>query len=445
MRHDGAMGCGTPVVTNFSGLPARRAALGLGLAAAIAIAPRRAEAAANAAFQSVVANGADPTGGLDSSHAFMAAYAALPASGGTVYCPGGRYLLAKPLTFSGKPVQLIGDGSAATVLMMKHSGTCITYDSTINGILASRYPFQMRNLAIAGPVTGSPAACGVAVLFGASNLETGYQSCAMEDVAIGNALVNQPNGANVQVGLFLQNIWKSTFVNVRHFGAANCFVQLAATAGGLCIDNTFIDCFFDSTGTGFLLQSAAVNNAPIQGLNIINPKLLCGTAVTSRFNTSGNISVLGFFMSGGTIACTQVALDLFDIWTGFISDCSISTSSVAAAAVVEMTGCCFFGLNNCEISGAYNAHTGAGAGTFGVNIGGQLNRVSGIVFSNVLNGAQFVRGATSCTASGLQLVDNSSFPLLSAGPAAVDNSGLVQVGRNNAQWQNQTGNLVSLY
>lgn len=92
-------------------------------------------------WKNVLDYGADPTGVADSTAAFNAAYAALPAvsgpvqalyGGGWVYAPTGNYKITSTLNFNELRF-LRGDGSACTTLTYTGTGPCI------NASLSSGY------------------------------------------------------------------------------------------------------------------------------------------------------------------------------------------------------------------------------------------------------------------------------------------------------------------
>lgn len=75
--------------------------------------------------------GADPTGVRDSTNAFLAAVASIPAIGGTIYCPAGTYLIASQITFNKARSFVIGDGKNLTI--WKWTGAAGTMFSFDNG------------------------------------------------------------------------------------------------------------------------------------------------------------------------------------------------------------------------------------------------------------------------------------------------------------------------
>lgn len=77
----------------------------------------------------VIDYGADATGSADSYSAIVAAYAALPASGGSIFFPPGKYKINSALTFSAnKALTLRGAGMFASVINVNFAaGDAITF------------------------------------------------------------------------------------------------------------------------------------------------------------------------------------------------------------------------------------------------------------------------------------------------------------------------------
>src|SRR5271166_4219284 len=95
------------------------------------------------------AGGADNTGTSDSTSAFNAAIAAIPAGGGRIFVPAGSYKISGTVTFN-KDQGMIGQGSDCTFLNYTGSTTCIKvlptgsftggdYGGTFSGFYLSGY------------------------------------------------------------------------------------------------------------------------------------------------------------------------------------------------------------------------------------------------------------------------------------------------------------------
>jgi hypothetical protein len=438
-----------PIVSSLTPMPGRHdatrrsavlAGLGLSAAALLVSTKQAAAATSDAAYQNLISNGGDPTGKLDSTPAFTAAFSKLPASGGTIYCEGGVYALQSAVVFTNKPVQIVGDGSAATVFVMQHTGVAFTFTSTAG--YASYYPFSMTGVSIQGPVgQGTPPAAGaIALYFPGVTSETGYSSCNLDDISIGNSLQNGSSGSNILTGLFLQNIWKSHISNVRMFGpfyTSGTFINLNASPSGASIDNWFVNCSSDGPQDGFVVSGVS------QGIHLVNALILAGTGFTTQFTNQGNNNVTGLFISGCYFD-TNVAGAVFSkVAQGWVSD-SYFGCSVTAPAVIVVDQCAFMHFSNLHLGGAYPGSPNS-ASMFGMNIQGAANHLNGIVMTELANGIQYISGSAANLALGLQLISQPNYPRLQTGPAAVDNSGNNSFGVNNAQWMTDNGQLHTLY
>ena len=411
---------------------------GIGLAAGVALSARPAAASSSSseAHRNVVKCGADPTGRTDSSRAFASAFRQLPNTGGTIFVPGGLYLLDSPLVFANKPLCLLGDGSAASVLVMNHTGTAIIFVG-LTQVYPAATPFQLCGITIAGPPSGAAAAGAVSVAYPPSVNETGYQYCSIEDLNIGAADVNSANGCNIALGLSLRNIWKSRFSNVRMFGPfqSGTFIELGGVNN---VDNWFLDCIADGPRYGFVIASYS------QGVRITRPLLITGVGFTCNFQNTSGTNILGLYIEGGEFNTSVLAADLQQVSQGYISDTHFRCINANAPAVVSLENCVGVRMNNLIVEGPYPSGGGSG-NVFGINLGGALCQVAGCLFTNLANGVQFMPGALSNSAIGLQLVNEAAYPQLVSIPAAVDNSGNVGAGVNNAQWQVNNGQFQTLY
>jgi hypothetical protein len=374
-------------------------------AAAILLTSTRAEAAANAAYQDLVKNGADPTGAADSSPAFTAAFNKLPQTGGTIYCASGTYLLNEAVAFSNKPLALVGDGSGATVFIMGHTGVAFTFTSTAN--YPSYYPFKCQGIGISGPGAGNSAAGALSINFpwNASFPETGFQSCLLDDISIGVSIVDGANGSNILVGLNLVNICKSQISNVRMFGpflkAGSAFAVVTTAGGGQCIDNKFINCVSDGPLFGVAVEGVT------QGLHFVEPLIIAGTGISSNFTGA---SILGLYISGGEVTGSVIAADLANINGGYIADTHFGCNNINALATVSLVGSLVVRMSNLAVSGDYNG--GSAQGGYGIAVSAGQCQFNNIIFNNLgaSKGILFVKNAIANLAIGLQLVDQTNYP-----------------------------------
>lgn len=130
-----------PVVTAAS-LPAARVAMGPwsdALATATGSITARTHGDRAADRINVLDYGADRTGVADCTTAVAAAYAALPAAGGTLYFPRGTYVHASQLLFStaSKSVLLMGDGPGTSTITSSNVGAdgILISNSNICGLI----------------------------------------------------------------------------------------------------------------------------------------------------------------------------------------------------------------------------------------------------------------------------------------------------------------------
>jgi hypothetical protein len=88
-------------------------------------------------YVNVVEYGADNTGVADSSAAFAAAYAAIPATGGTLWIPAGTYLCSSAGLKPKQNTTILGAGQRATIINWTHSGFFL--DNTDTGTIMHRF------------------------------------------------------------------------------------------------------------------------------------------------------------------------------------------------------------------------------------------------------------------------------------------------------------------
>ncbi len=101
------------------------------------------------------AGGADPTGAADSTGAFNAAIAAIPANGGTIYVPAGTYKLASTVALV-QDQGLIGEGSSCVTLNYTGSGTAITVGINVS-FTGGQYAGKISGFYLSGYGAGGSA------------------------------------------------------------------------------------------------------------------------------------------------------------------------------------------------------------------------------------------------------------------------------------------------
>jgi hypothetical protein len=115
--------------------------------------------AGTGAVTAVQPSGADPTGVADSTAAFQAAIAALPAAGGVVTVPPGTFLISGAGLAFGRNQGMIGAGRAATKFNYTGTGICITvFDASFNSSVS--LGGQFGGFTVSGTSAG-PSAAGM--------------------------------------------------------------------------------------------------------------------------------------------------------------------------------------------------------------------------------------------------------------------------------------------
>jgi len=192
------------------------------------------------AWYNVTAYGADPTGTADSSAAFNAAFAALPAAGGVIYAPKGTYKVTSGITMSlgaNQTVVIRGDGPNATTLAYHGSGDCVRMTNSLafgSGGATSWFS-GVRDLTIDGTSgTGNPVGLHMGDI-------TFLQ---VQDVVIQNFT------GTSSVGLHLDNATNWTEEGDYRLAVSNCTkgVMLDVTTGYNSFGYSNFDVTFFQTG-----------------------------------------------------------------------------------------------------------------------------------------------------------------------------------------------------
>lgn len=413
-------------------------AMGLGAAASVMSIPHASAATVSPASQNVLLSGADPTGIADSSPAFRSAYSALPPTGGSIIVPAGKYLLLSPLSFGGKPLSIRGEGSAWTLLLMGHTGAAVTYNG-MDQSYPSTNAFSVIGVSVCGPTNGSSAIVAFAVYYPASanQNETGYQYVFIDDVQIGAANINFTNGCNILYGFIFRNIWKSVIRNTRMFSPGNRSIAFIVLQGTFNVDVSIVNCHSDSPFYGVAVQCES------QGISLIDSTFISQTGFSSNFTGA---SVLGLYIAGCEFNTFTLAADVFNVTQSYISDTHFSCQGTTSSSVVAMTSSLGVRMSNIIFAGSVGANgSGGNTSIFGVILKScNLCQINGALFINLGNGLLFSTGCQANSAVGLQLVNQNLYPSLQPGPAAIDSSGRMGIGANNAQWQTATGIYVTL-
>ena len=178
---------------------------------------QRSLAARAADLVSVLDYGADKTGTVDSVAAIQAAYAAIPAAGGVLYFPPGRYRINAPLAFAGnKPLTIIGAGKIASKILVNFaSGDAITF-------VGDGYDdnFEMRTIGVEDITARNAGAWAVKV-----------------DGGVGNCILNDIDLNCLQRGAWIRNLSRALVRGVTATGMDTA-LHVENVGVGLITDNS---------------------------------------------------------------------------------------------------------------------------------------------------------------------------------------------------------------
>jgi hypothetical protein len=168
---------------------------------------------ADTVYFSVRDYGATGNGSTNDAAAFNAAFAAVPASGGTVLVPHGDYVLGSALVWSGKSVALVGDEGAT--LWLNHDGIGVTITPGDQNKHSA-----VRNLEIRAMATALPTwAIYVAYPPIASSADQSTHISGVRVLSV-NALTSPPYRGSIMGGIWLNNCWASVVEDCNYFGPA---------------------------------------------------------------------------------------------------------------------------------------------------------------------------------------------------------------------------------
>ena len=258
----------------------------------------------------------------------------------------------------------MGDGSAASILAMNHTGLALGFQNTMGtNSYPSMTPFQVNGIGIAGPTSGSAASGAIGAKFPAEANETGYQYVTIDDVNIGVSRINSAKGANINYGLSLANVWKSRISNTRMFSltSAGAFVNLSGTKN---VDIWFDSCVSDGPYYGYLISCYC------EGIRINNHLVIAQVG----------------FINGGEFNTFVVAANLYQINQGYILDTHFACAGTSTPAIVTMVVCVALRMQGLLVTGSYPG--GNSASIYGIAVGGALNQISNVLFENLANGVQ---------------------------------------------------------
>lgn len=282
------------------------------------------------------AGGADPTGAADSSPAFAAAIAALPASGGNIIVPPGSYKLNSGLTFH-QAQGMIGAGSTAVSITYTGAGTAININ--ISGTFTGgEYGGRFEGFFLTGYTAGAAA---VGVQFG--NLQGVYT----RDVAVYGFGGKGIYGLNSAGNWSEQNNIQARIVQ--------CGTAGSATSAAMVLDTSSFDysdldlTIVTSPGTGGLYLQ---NGAQLQGAHL----RMRGNFYGSAGNTAAVIA-LEKAGGAGTAYIRNTALDVAVESAGAnTGHFTVYLGSTNAASQLFGTGVLSFSNVAVAFQGISNAH-----------------------------------------------------------------------------------------
>jgi hypothetical protein len=307
----------------------------------------------NAAYS----GGADPTGAADSSAAFNAAIAALPAAGGVITVPAGTYKLNSTVTATVAPtasVRIIGAGLGATILSYTGTGDAIRMRaSSFSGGWAEGC--ELKDLTIDGTSAGA----------GSNGLHIGDINAARVNIQVSNF-----TGA-ASAGILLENtttwteqsdirailnnctqgaVFSKSGTGTNSFGYGNydfTVWTVAANQDGLVISNGALVYHGSLRVRGnFQSSSSALTNAVlrftaashVQGCRLdVQVEVPTGTNRPTTIIMDGSSAIIGcygildFSTGGGTFVPTTTAIGQVQL-TGVLSG-DINLNPGAASGV----------------------------------------------------------------------------------------------------------------
>jgi hypothetical protein len=377
---------------------------------------------------------ADPSK-ADNSAAFQAALNAIAANGGgKLYVPGGNYVLASPLVYTGGSLTVTGDGQSSSVLINTHSG--IAFQANL--VDASKC-LTMRDLGF------SPCLAGVARRAISVNVPlqpSGWQNVLIENVCIG---VPYATGGNQYTSynnaIYLVNTTRARMSNVNVHGNGPA-IGTAVALAGTCYDTRVLGCTLEGYAYGVGVLSYC------EGLHLANNVIICGTAVTtggSNYNTGPvPINLLELFMTDCEVNTGLECMFLYQVKNAQINNCHFTGPKAASGgAAIDMRGCSESLVSNSTFCGGWAPGAASVAG-IAFNPSSRAPtvscHVSDVQFENMAVGVYFGAGAQANTVTDVQLMTPGCGGLVN-GVSGDGNQVLQQVvvdvsgnTTNNAAW-----------
>jgi hypothetical protein len=399
---------------------------------ATALATRR--AVESLAEVSILTYGADPTGNVDSSPAFQAAAAALPITGGTIYVPPGHYLCASQINLPSIQLSIIGDGRNVSILIIKHNGIGLNFAPN-----SPRVYLSVRAVGFSPVGNGGQPACAVAVTLLSSEVRSS-PSCTIQELDLG---VVTPGFSGFYTGIELTNVWRPIVRDVSMMGGGQTPASGSTliTLNAFCVDCRFIDCSVNMVDVAFVVTGYC------EGIHLINPIIAnCNRGFYNQFSVSHNgnnsINILALYISGGEFGCNYSALNLYQVWTAWISDTHFGTN--IEGPTIALIGCLGNQFRNCLVTGQATSQAGSQFVGFSLlaspTAGCADNIMDGTFCTNLSIAFEFGLGVVCNTALGTRFVPPQQFPILLDLPAPViDLNGANSL--NNVEWVTAVGGL----
>lgn len=409
--------------------------VGLGTVNVASTAPSRTLAARSLDILNVVDFGAVPDGG-DASAAFMAAFAAVPSSGGEVFIPAGDFVLQKALIAPAVPLIIRGAGKGVTRLHIQHTGAGFTCSQT--------NPFNkvvLRDFSAYAENTGGQTAA-VAILNYPAEGSFGYVSAHISDIEC----FGYPNGANGQApfpqtflrGFVLNNCWSTQVNNVSWFGPPSA---AGATDSAVIEVNGAIDTRI--TGVqAYYGHTVVLQTGYCEGIYFTNPLIVgCDYMFTQTDITTwpgyqhGKLMLLGLWATNGEVNTSVGTVNASAVGGGFFVglDLSRDTGPTTPQSFFYLTDVSNFSVVGCSFNGGPSNNQDIGF-NFNSTFNSSHCTVAGCQFGNMATAILINNGngTVALTAFGLNV---GSIPLSTAfidnSSASVDNLITFQVPANS--------------
>ncbi len=411
----------------------RRAFVAFGAATvALAAKPGLAAALSNVIDVTVPPYNASPNLPDNTSNFQLALNNLAALGGGVLIVPPGYYALQGGLTYAAAngSLTIMGHGSELSVLMIRHSSTAL---DVAFGNKGDSQSLVVKDIGFSpAPASGH---AGTAIALSLPNVESAWPSCHIENVDFGT---QSPGYTVFTTALNLANVWRSSIVNCTAHGngqMGGIFLALQ----GRCIDNRVDRCNIDSYEYGIAVGSYS------EGLHITNTVFIGGTAVwTGKSAYNGAINLLGLFISGCELNCTNTVLSLYQVNQGWISETDLNGPHPSGGSVgCVLTGCTRLKFSERHFLGCLNVQSptmqiGISAASSAATSTCAIS-VDNCEFENTLVGILLGANTTNFTGLGVRMLAPGNAALVSTPQTygnlmqqpLVDNSGNTT---NLVQW-----------